>query len=175
MAAPGLRAAWLAALLIGARFASGQQQAVAVQLPTFSFFSVNTSVVVPDSGAGIRAAMARESAQRPRASSAPNDGPASIVARPRPTATQRLAAELDAAQRSSAGRSAASVAAIRAKHAGRQQADRRRAQALQARADEALAAGKPEVAKVYQRMAQRLEGAFAPPAAKRVAQRARGD
>lgn len=175
MAAPGLRVACLAALLVGAKFASGQQQAVAVQLPTFSFFSVNTSVIMPDSGAGIRAAMAREAAQRLRASAAATDGPASGAARPQPTPTERLAAEFDAAQRSSAGRGTASVAAIRAKHAVGQQADRRRAQALQSRAEEALAAGKPHVAKVYRRMAQRLEGAGDASAAKGVAQRPRGD
>lgn len=41
-----------------------QQTGVAVQLPTFSYFSVNTSVLVPDSGAGIAAAMQREAANR---------------------------------------------------------------------------------------------------------------
>lgn len=175
MTALGLRAACLAALLAAVRLAGGQQQAVAVQLPTFSFFTVNTSVVVPDSGAGIRAAMTREAAQRRGVSAAAVDLPASIVARPQTTEGQRLAAELDAAGGSSAGRSAASLAAIRARQAGRQQADQRRAQALRARATEALAAGKPEIAKVYQRMAQRLEDGDAPPTTKRVAQRPRGE
>lgn len=44
--------------------ARAQQSGVAVQLPTFSYFSVNTSVLVPDSGAGIAAAMRREEANR---------------------------------------------------------------------------------------------------------------
>jgi hypothetical protein len=139
--------------------ASAQQQAVAVQLPTFSFFTVNTSVVVPDSGAGIRAAMAREALQRSRAAAATKpDGAASLVAPRQRTATEQLADDLVAAQRSTAGRGAASLAAIRAAQLGREQSDRKRAAALQAKAAAALAAGKPEVAKVYQRMAARLHG-----------------
>lgn len=53
--------AWL---LLEGNSAHAQQSGVTVQLPTFSYFSVNTSVLVPDSGAGFAAAMRRAEANR---------------------------------------------------------------------------------------------------------------
>ncbi len=53
-----------ACLFLEGKSARAQQTGVTVQLPTFSYFSVNTSVLVPDSGAGIAAAMRRAEAER---------------------------------------------------------------------------------------------------------------
>ncbi len=52
-------------LLLGVSSAAyAQPTGVVLQLPTFSFFSVNTTVSAPDSGAGIAAAMRRAEASR---------------------------------------------------------------------------------------------------------------
>lgn len=45
--------------LAGPAVALAQQNATTVQLPTFSFFSVSTTVLAPDSGAGYAAGMSR--------------------------------------------------------------------------------------------------------------------
>ncbi len=56
--------ATVALLAVHSDGAYAQQTGVAVQLPTISSFSVNTSVLAPDSGAGIAAAMRRAEANR---------------------------------------------------------------------------------------------------------------
>lgn len=155
------RTALVALFAVAGRAAQAQQQAVAVQLPTFSFFTVDTSVVVPDSGAGIRAAMAREAAQRSqqplwraREESAPGAAARfALPAQPRPKSfSERLAA----AQQSSAGQSARSVAAIRAARLDQDEQRQRESEEWLGKAAEAEAAGKPGVAKLYRRKAQRL-------------------
>ena len=104
----GFARAALIAVLAGAAAcrASAQQQAVAVQLPTFSFFSVNTSVIVPDSGAGIRAWMARQAAQRRAPGLSKNESTAEgctlAETLRKPTEAEAFALQLRAARGSSA-------------------------------------------------------------------------
>ena len=113
--------------------AFAQQTGGAVQLPTFSFFSVNTTVSVPDSGAGIAAAMRRAEANRIMFGGAAHEkkvgmgnvavnavihdrmsGPGLVLQKGSAVASEEwnFSRRMDAAQGSSAGRADRSVAEI---------------------------------------------------------------
>jgi len=94
----------MARIVLGATFVVGSvswtnaQQSVTVQLPTFSFFSVQTTVVVPDSGAGIRARMRLPRrpplryGRRPRLGGRPVGGVVKHAAHPATVVAQHAAA-----------------------------------------------------------------------------------
>ncbi len=172
----GLALGLLVGFVAGAwpTWAVAQQTAVAVQLPTFSFFTVNTSVLVPDSGSGMAAAMRRRRAAEIMhgpidrlSQSAAQAGGATVHAtihdRPQEPPLQlsgargpqrpAFARQLDAAQRSTAGRPAQSVEEILAERADAEDVAGQEALDLFAEGRAAEQRDKPAVARVYYRRA----------------------
>lgn len=156
-----------------------------VQLPTFSYFSVNTSVSIPDSG-GAYSEAARQARQRPSNGLQPaganlggitlrGAGPGGFSAAASgasvsatihdhepitnpavgAVAAGSIAARFDAARASSAGRPSLSVAEARRLYAERKQSDDRSALELLKQGDAARERGNLAAAKLYYQSAAR--------------------
>lgn len=180
----GLRTFVCASLLVGVCSlpASAQQLATTVQLPTFSFFTVNTTVVVPDrggmqTGRQQRAMRARQffgpglpggaggwGMQQQTAGANVNaqihdldaDGPETGALKPTPRAdAETLDARIERTRDDSASGSIASLAEIRRSQAADEAAQQRAAKRYVERAETAASEGKVGAARVYYRMALR--------------------
>ena len=162
--------------------AAAQQNGVAVQLPTFSYFTVNTTVSVPDSGGAYVAAMKRQGFGRDEFGPLPRSGSSigrgvqagglhisatihdqqemdeAVLGASEGTGAgepsdEGLAGHLAAARKSTAGRATSSVSAIRQKQSLRKAAEAALALEYLERGRRAETGNQPGAAKVYYRMA----------------------